>query len=71
MKEIIRNRSATPTNARNVLLSLLKCINILSTKKDLIEAITKAVAIVIPPRFIPATATVTPVKANKAIHTRI
>ncbi len=63
MNEIIRNKIATPTNTLNVLLSLLKCINIVSTKYDFTEAITKAVAIVKPPKFKPATATVIPVNA--------
>ena len=71
MKEIARKNIATPTNTLNVLLSLLRCIKILSTKKVLSEAISNAVATVNLPISIPATATVIAVKDKSASQTRI
>lgn len=62
---------ATPTKILNAFSSLRKCINIVKTRYDLIEAITKAVATVKLLKFIPATATVIAVKVIKDIHTKM
>ena len=71
MKEIARKNIATPTNTLNVLLSLLRCIKMLSTKKVLNEAISNAVATVNRPISIPATATVIAVNESNESHTKI
>ena len=71
MNEITKNKSATITNTLNVLLSLLKCIKIVSTRYDLAQAIIIAVATVNLPMLSPATATVNAVKASKPSHTKI
>ena len=66
MNDITKKKIATPTKILNVTLSDLKCIKTVNTRYVFIEAIINAVAIVMPPKLIPATTTVSPVKVIKA-----
>ena len=55
---------ATPTNILNIRSSYFKCINILTTNIDLIEAMVSAVIIIQRPMFMPANDTVAQVNAS-------
>jgi hypothetical protein len=66
----MKNKAAI-TKILNTLDSVLKCINTVRTRYDFIDAIVIVVAIVMPLRLIPATATVIAVRVKSPSQTRI
>ena len=71
MKDTSKKSKATSTNTINVLPSLRRCIKIDNTRYAFTEAITIATVTVKLLKSIPATVTVTVVKAKRASQTKM